>query len=266
MGNFVVNSMEKYHNLASMKRKHYLYTFPVTLLAFIAVCFAASCKKDTQPLAAKQPAQLAIYNTAYNVGALDFHINGEKVTSTPVSYAPEVSRLQASYLEVAPVNFKELIATDEEDYPIIESRITLESNQHYSLFVFGEQQNSEAVFFLLNDVLSTPPKGKAQLRILHLSTNTAAVDIDLTKGAVVNKVATRLRYIGPSPDTKALEKFAPVDAGTFDLHVKTSRTPAQTLLTMSSVELLEGKSYTIYLEGLNDSSEPELGLQVIQHN
>ncbi|ASZ12754.1 DUF4397 domain-containing protein [Chitinophaga sp. MD30] len=223
-------------------------------------------KKDAPAPAVRQPAQLAIYNTAYNVGALDFHINGEKVTSSPVSYAPEVSKLQATYLEVAPVNFKELIATDADDYPIIESRITLESNQHYSLFVFGEQENSEAVFFLLNDVLSTPAKGKAQLRILHLSTNTPAVDIELSKGTVVNKIATRLRYIGPSPDTKALEKFTPVNAGTFDLRVKTSRTPAQTLLEMSGVELAEGKSYTIYLEGLNDSSDPELGLQVIQHN
>ena len=109
---------------------------------------------------------------------------------------------------------------------------------------------------VLEDDLTPPASGKAHVRFLHASPDAPTVDITLTDGTVV---FDDYAFKQASP-------FTPLDAGTYDLQVRTAD-GSQVVLDLPGIALESGKIYTVFARGsVNGTGGADLGAEIIVNN
>jgi hypothetical protein len=120
---------------------------------------------------------------------------------------------------------------------VIEANVTVEAGKAYTVAATGRVAQIAPV--VLTDDLSTPPAGKARVRLVHASPDAPAVDVAVKGGPVViQNVAFR-----------AASAYVDVAAGTYDLEVRPAG-QATAVLTVPGVRLDAGMTYSIFALGL----------------
>lgn len=135
-------------------------------------------------------------------------------------------------------------------------------NAQQSLYVF-DRPSSLQVFAVVDNLPATG-SGKSGLRFFHLAPGTTAVDLGILSGAVFSSLFSA-RTFETSTTAATNAGFTLVNSGTFSFDVRVNG-PGVSILTVNNVVLQEGKSYTLFLKGINGSGTTPLGLELITHN
>ncbi len=120
---------------------------------------------------------------------------------------------------------------------VIDTTVFLKNAWDYTVVAANKLANITA--FVLHDNNPPPPSGKAEVRVVHASPDTPAVDVAVTGGAVLSS--------GLQPN--AASDYLTVPAGTYNLEVRAAGTTTAAL-KLPGVTLAAGKIYTVYAEGL----------------
>lgn len=222
-----------------------------------------SCKKNNESnLPVAKTAGIQLVHTAPKVGDLTVEIVGKKLQDKLQFLNTSKGYINVFFKEDAAFRFMQA-----DNKVVVDTKLPLNDKSNYSLFIYDTLQNNKVKTLLLNDNLGDPGKGKTNLRFLHLSPNTTAVDIDVFKGADSIRLVSNIPYVSDKPDAAALSSFKAIASGDYRVKVKTKAgTKITTILDVASVKLTEGRVVTLYLSGLtNATGTLGLGLQLWQH-
>ncbi|WP_143306446.1 DUF4397 domain-containing protein [Chitinophaga vietnamensis] len=231
-----------------------------TLLA--GAVFTSCKKKDDPAPPPTKTAAIQLVHASPKTGELTAEINGKKSQDKLVFLGQPKGYVSVSADKEAQLKF-----SLDGNKVVLDGKYTLENKGNYSLFLYDTLSNSKIRALLLKDDLGDPGKGKANLRFLHLSPNTANVDIDVFKAKDSVRLASNVSYIGERPDAVALSAFKSIAAGDYRVKIKTKTgTKVTTIVDIPSVKLVEGKVVTLYLSGLTNAiGATGVGLQAWQH-
>jgi hypothetical protein len=148
----------------------------------------------------------------------------------------------------------------------IDSNGSFSSGGHYSFFVYD---TGSVKTLVLNDNLTAPAAGSAEVRFLNLSPNSQSLSALLTGTDTTAKDSTSftgIAYAGSAAaNADSLSAFTTIPAGTYKV-VFNSNTELS-VFQQDSVVFASGKIYTIYSKGYNGVNNADsLGLGVIQNN
>jgi hypothetical protein len=123
-------------------------------------------------------------------------------------------------------------------------------------------------FLVVRDNLAAPAAGMAKVRFFHLAPGAPPVWVNVAGGATL--FANRAyRAVSTGSGNNAIDyaNFSDVNAGQYDLEVRTGSDSGPVALSVPSVNFEAGKIYTIFARGLvNGAADKALGAGVIQHN
>lgn len=141
----------------------------------------------------------------------------------------------------------------------IDANVNFDANKNYSIFAVDSLSKVSALITV--DDLSTPASGKAHVRFIHLSPDAPAVNIIANGSVTLFSNRTFNKTI-----TASEQAFTPVDAGTYNLQVRTSEGNVLAL-DLPGITLTAGKIYTIFAKGfLSGTGVQSLGAQIIVNN
>ena len=141
----------------------------------------------------------------------------------------------------------------------IDANLTLDVNKNYSIFAIDRLSNISPLVTV--DDLSTPASGKAHVRFIHLSPDAPAVSIIANGSVTLFSNRSFNKTI-----TAAEQAFTPVDAGTYNLQVRTSAGNVLAL-DLPGITLTAGKIYTVFARGfLSGTGAQALGAQIMVNN
>jgi hypothetical protein len=125
---------------------------------------------------------------------------------------------------------------------------------------------------VLTDNLAAPAANKAKIRFVNLApSGTYGIFNSVTQASLFSAVPTRayrLTNNGTTATSTNYANFTEVDAGTYNLDVRSAATTPLTG-TGRSLTFAAGKIYTLYVRGIAASATPtstSLGISVVQHN
>jgi len=123
-------------------------------------------------------------------------------------------------------------------------------------------------FLIVSDNLTVPAAGAAKVRFFHLAPGAPAVWVNVVGGSTLfpNR-AYRTVSTGSGNNTIDYTNFSDVNAGQYNLEVRTGSDIGPVVLSVPSVNLEAGKIYTIFARGvLNQTGAQALGATIIRHN
>ncbi|RFS27005.1 DUF4397 domain-containing protein [Chitinophaga silvatica] len=126
---------------------------------------------------------------------------------------------------------------------------------YYHTVIAAASRNdvSKDSLILFYDDLSTPPAGKAKIRLIHLAYGIGAISANIFQNGKENKLSDSIPY-GSASGSNILGKaydsapFSVIDAGKISVGItnKASNTPIL-INTLQDIQLEAGKIYTIFL-------------------
>ena len=137
-------------------------------------------------------------------------------------------------------------------YPV-DTTINFSANGYYSVFAYDTATGSAGLKTLvLNDNLTPPRTGQAELRFINLSPNSQSLNVSLinTDSKTMDTILlSNIGYIGYSEVVMdSLSAFKTISAGTYNVSLNTTTTPSMVMFK-NSVPFNSGKIYTIYAKG-----------------
>jgi len=141
----------------------------------------------------------------------------------------------------------------------IDANVTFDANKNYSIFAIDSLSKISALVTV--DDLTTPTSGKAHVRFIHLSPDAPAVNI-IANGSVTLFANRSFN----KTITGSEQAFTPVDAGTYNIQVRTVSGNVLAL-DLPGITLTAGKIYTVFAKGfLGGTGAQALGAQIIVNN
>ncbi len=206
--------------------------------------FISSCSKDDDQNEIAATSAVMIVNTSQGSVAQDFYIDDAKV-SQGLSYS-QATGYGLVYSGARKLDFKSTGSAT----VTATSSFNFGAGRYYTVYYNGGETNTAMV--ITEDPRTTPSSGKAAVRFVHLYSG-ATNDVDLTISGGT-RIVSGLAY-------RSASAFTDVDpAVSFQLSANGSNT---VLLTLASLNLQTGKSYTIVISG---SSALTLNYGVIANN
>ena len=202
-----------------------------------AASFAATPKAPAAQTVAM--AQLRAINASPDAPPLDIYVNGELIArrvtyGTVTGYnmvAPGDVRIQAVRA------FRSLSRAE----AVIDQTVKLERDKSYTIAASGMMAQIKPILF--NDDWVAPGKGKAKLRLVHLSTDAPALDVVATPAGATQSttLVKNLAYGNASP-------YVLVNSGdwSFNINATGTQTP---LLTLNNKTVPEGQSASVFVIG-----------------
>lgn len=139
---------------------------------------------------------------------------------------------------------------------LLDTTVTFEPDMAYSFFISEGDEGFVPV--IVEDELKTPAEGKALVRLVHLSPDAPAVNLQIE--GEENELFTDQEY-------RKVTDFKEIEAGRLGL-VLSSATGSEDLVTAENVHINEGRIYTLVLRGYVDAasgSSDRLSLQVVRN-
>ena len=219
-----------------------------SLLA-LPVIFVACDKDDDNNDMSKSNVMLV--HASPNAPNVDVRINNNTAL-TNVAYPNN-----SNYLEVNSGSTNIKVAPTGTTTNVIDATVNLEANKNYSVFAIDSVNKIKPA--VVNDDLSSPAAGKANIRFFHFSPNAPAVDIAVSGGTVL----FGNRMFNDQATNASLANFTAVNAGSYNLEVRAAGTNT-VVLSLPGVPLTAGKIYTVFAKGfLGGTGAQALGAQVI---
>lgn len=186
----------------------------------------------------KSPSKVRILHAAPKAGNVDVYVNETRILqNSPYKTISDYLPLIAGKYQI------DIYPTGQLSSTILSQKIQVEPGKLYTLAVSGL---NKSIRLIVHEDLPTVPHGESKVRLIHLASESPAIDLAVKDGDVVfqnvpYKKATN--YLGITPMS-------------IDLETRVSGTK-QGLLSIPHAVFNADKAFTIYIIGLHDA-EPEL--------
>jgi Domain of unknown function (DUF4397) len=206
---------------------------PALAGALVGLLIAAS------PVAAADNAKVRVLHASPDAPAVDVYVNGEKV-GAPLADLEFGDLSEYVSLPAGTYDIKVCAAADPSVCPIDASGIALTGGTHYTIAATNVLASIEAQ--VITDA-PAPTNSKTQVRVVHFSADTPAVDVLTQDGSA--KVVESLAY----PDAT---DYLTLDPGSYDLKVCAAADNTVCPLDPPSLDLASGHSYSVFAIGSLD--------------
>lgn len=220
---------------------------PVSAILVVSVLVAACSKFDNDDNGADTPVSgLMAFNLVPDKSAIGITIGGNNLTNAPLVY----TNFTGVYQRIFSGN-RELESFDvNSDSSLAKTAGNFEVNKYYSVFVVGANGSySNLVTHDNFDSLSSST-GKAYLRYINAIPDSTQPTVTINAGN--NNVVSK-----PAAFT-AISEFVAVDPGQVTVTVNNN----SNINANRSIELQQGKVYTILLIGLAGSTDTDKAVQI----
>ncbi|MEX0636402.1 MAG: DUF4397 domain-containing protein [Ferruginibacter sp.] len=215
------------------------------LLPLGSIFLFLGCEKNDDPTQAGT-AKVAVVHAAAGVGAIDVLLNGTQVNTTGISFGSASGVMGNPYFTVTSgINNLRINTAGN---TLFQSNFLANANTNYSVFAYdtlGTGAGSAAL--LMSDVILALGSDTAQVRLLHLSHNAGAIDIEFIQPGSITLVADSVTFIGSNPNSVLLSKFQKIRSGDYTFNIKINGTSI--LILTANINIANGKSYTFYVNG-----------------
>lgn len=227
------------------------------IFLLVIVCSAIyGCKKEKVSSENFDAANVFVANllpTAPNTVA-NFFLDSLKLTYSVLTY-PSISAT-TNYMTVLARKREAIFKNPTTQDRIASKNVEFEKNKYYSLFLTGTK--ADPSIFFTQDTLTTPPPGKALIRLIHLSPALANIDLALKSEIPGKPPLTKIVLDGAY---QSASKFMVVDtSANYTIQVLNAGTSTVRATTSKQV-ISAGRSYTLLARGIAGGS-PGLTLQL----
>lgn len=216
-----------------------------TIAAMVAVMAFASCKKDNGEI--PQISALSVVNASAGSPGLSVFIGENRISNDLFTFGKDLNYVNA-YSGEREVSFYQ--GADKK----ATGKFTLKDGKFYSLFLTGKWPETELV--LLQDSLTNPAAGKANIRFVNMNKDAGVLNLGLTNGSTL---FSQKAY-------KTGSDFIAVNGNTAYTFVIRNNAALTDTVSIPAVTLEAGHNYTIWAKGLKaEVGSDALGLAVIKN-
>ena len=188
------------------------------------------------PTTAAEPAMVRVLHASPDAPAVDVYVNGGKVGAPLANLVfGDLSAYVA--LPAGTYDLKVCAAADASVCPIVANGVVLTAGTHYTIAATNVLASIEAQ--IITDA-PAPVADKTQVRVVHFSADTPAVDVLTQDGSA--KVVDNLAY----PNATG---YLTLDAGSYDLKVCAHADNTVCPLDPAALALEAGHSYSVFAIG-----------------
>ena len=208
----------------------------------------SSCLDQLESPVLPPAAFVTIYQGSPDAPAMDVFANQNRVNQNPLEYTNFLA-YTAFYTGDRRFRF----SPSNSATALLEKNFKLKADSVYSVFLADESAKLDAI--LVKDVWENPVSEKAQIRLVHLSPNTEAVNLEISGG-------TAPLISGRS--FKSASPFVPINRGTATLTIKSAQS-GQILVQSATLDFKGNRVYTLILRGLKGRKDgiQNLDIQLI---
>ena len=227
------------------------WTKAIGALGLALLPFLTSCLNDNdQRLESVPVAYVSFYHGSPNLSSLQIEVDHRLYNTNTFDYSTyfDYGRF---YTGERNFSFKVGNAANS----LLDTLVKFEADKAYSFFISEEEDGF--IPLIVEDELDSPPSGKALVRLIHLSPDSPEVNLQI--GEDDEDLFENQGYRG-------LSDFVEVEAGRLDLNLIAAAGGAS-LVTAQSVNIREGRIYTLVVRGYKDSSTTanSLSLQLVRN-
>lgn len=216
------------------------------MLSFVAVTFLfISCEKDDDPTQ-MGISKLAIVHAAAGTASFDALLNNNNVGTTSIPFGSNSGTVGNPYVNgTTGLNNISLSVAGNRKF---QANFLTDANLNYTVFVHDTLGNGNGTTgLLLSDALAATGSDSALIRIIHVSHDAGAIDIEFIQPGFATLMADSVTYVGSNANTAALSTFQRVRAGNYTFNVTTNGTTI--LILTRNLTIAGGKTYTLYIKG-----------------
>lgn len=221
------------------------------VLSLALMLFLSSCLNDDDSKLEPVPAAyVSFYHGSPNISSLQIEVDHKPYNTNTFDYSTYFD-YERFYPGDRDFSFKVGNAANS----MVDTLVKFEADKAYSFFISKEGEGFVPV--IVEDDLETPAAGKARLRIVHLSPDTPEVNLQM--GNDEEEVFKNEAY-------REASDFVEVNAGRVDLELLSSNS-GESLVKAESVNIREGRVYTLVVRGYKDTSSTadKLSLQLVRN-
>ena len=211
------------------------------VIGLFAVCLLSvtlsSCLKSHDATPPTPVALLSVIQDSPGQPPLDFTLDGTRVNTNQIIYGGGLDYFRA-FVGTRTAAFVKSGAGG----VVFSDTLNLKQNFAYTLCLINKAATPG--FLKLNDAITQPASGSANLRFVNLSPDANAVDLAVKDGAVL--VANK--------NFKGYSGFASITGKTYSFEIRQAGT-STVLTTLTNVTINSGYVYTIYLRGLAGATD-----------
>jgi hypothetical protein len=192
------------------------------------------------PASAAGESRVRVLHASPDAPAVDVYLDGTKVdalVNVPFGVISDYLTIPSGSHQVT------VYATGTTTSPVIDASLPFAAGKSYTVAATNAVASIEAK--VLTDA-PAPKASGAQLRVVHFSADTPAVDIAPDGAAPADAIVKNLAY----PDATG---YLDVPAATYDLEVRAAGT-STVALQLDPISLAAGKSYTVFAIGSGAST------------
>lgn len=224
----------------------------IGIFSLALVPFLTGCLDDENDSINPEPvAYVSFYHGSPSTSAISIEVDNRLYNTNSFDYSTyfDYGRF---YTGKRTFSFKSVNAANS----LLDTLVTFEADKAYSFFISEEEENFTPV--ITEDELKTPASGKAMIRLVHLSPDAPAVNLQIGEGG---------SDLFEDQGYKESSDYEEVAAGRLDLNLKSS-TDTEVLVTAEDINIREGRIYTVVVRGYTDASSStanSLSLQLIRN-
>ncbi|MGV8878360.1 MAG: DUF4397 domain-containing protein [Sphingobacteriaceae bacterium] len=225
-----------------IKTQRFFRSGALPLPIFCLIMMLCSCVKNDDNGAADQKAQLAVFHTAPDVAKIDFYLNGSKQNVSPLSFSGVIN-----YAGVPAGDQTADVKIPVTNAIITFAPVSLMANVRYSIFVMGlSNSNNLSTVLLVDTVGDLPGAGRAKIRFIQSSPTIQSMDLLANDSTFFT-----------NRGFKTATPFTEIAAKAYAFKVAVSGSP-NVLMAKDSINLQEGRLYTLYTRGLVSVDTPNV--------
>lgn len=176
-------------------------------------------------------AAVNVVHASPNAPAVNVFVDGMQANTTELTYPNSTD-----YLPIPAGDRTIAVTPTGSTTPVIESTVNFDRDKAYTVFAINNVASIEAL--VLEDEMTPPAEGQANVRFVHLSPNAPAVDVTTEDGNV----------LFGDYEFREASQFESLDAGTYNLQVRQAGT--STVVLTLPLTLEAGQTYTVFARGL----------------
>ncbi|RCH56690.1 hypothetical protein DJ568_02205 [Mucilaginibacter hurinus] len=200
-----------------------------------------SCGKqgNINPVEAKIEYQ--VLNLSYDILPVNLYVDFLKQTTSPVSYPNSSGYISLNTIDT-PFQIRSANIASVTNLLVIDST-KLSRRTKYSVFITGSRENNTLTYIFTVDSSTVPRVGRGKIRFVNAALPVGGTErgLDLTANDTV--AFSQHTY-------KKVSDYVELSAGLYNLRIRPSAKPSETLAELPRTNIEDGKLYTIYTYGL----------------
>jgi hypothetical protein len=204
--------------------------FAAALIIVMASCSDFDDENVVEPVPVSY---VSIYHASPDAPGLDIIVDDKRINTNAFDYTD-----RSGYLNFYTGNRNIKFNAANASSALVDTTFSFAENKAYSLFIVDRVSSLEGL--VVQDSAAAPAAGKAMVRLVNLSPDAPAVDLNL-KGENATTLFTGKSF-------KEATSYAEVDAKQQSLEVKAG----DQVLNVDNVRLVPGRFYTVIVRGFTN--------------